>query len=96
MKKLIVLFILVIAGIASASPFLVCDVDPAATSYIVVMDSGDEIETPAPLHYNLVDIANGTHVVEVRAKNIWGVSSPSPFEFTKGLPGSPSNIELNQ
>jgi len=96
MKKLIVLFILVMAGIVSASPFLVCDVDPAATSYIIVMDSGDEIETPAPLHYDLVGINNGTHVVEVRAKNLWGESSSVPFEFTKELPGSPSNIELNQ
>ena len=96
MKKLIVLFILVMASVVSASPFLVCDVDEAATSYIVVMDSGDEIETPAPLHYDLVEITSGTHVVEVRAKNIWGVSSPSPFEFTKELPANPSNIELSQ
>lgn len=98
MKKLLIIFAicLVICGQAFAAPFVVCDPDSTATSYIVILDSGEEIETPIPLHFDLSGIDEGSHIVEVRAKNIWGVSSAVPLEFTKALPQSPTNMRLDK
>ena len=95
MKKLLmVVFIISLSSITYANPFLVCDPDANTTSYVVVLDNGEEVETTAPLYYDLAGIAEGAHVVQVRAKNVWGVSSPVPFGFTKALPPSPTNMRL--
>jgi len=89
-----VLFIVASVNFVNASPFLVCDVDENTTSYLVTLNSGNEIETPAPLHYDLVGINEGDHVISVKAKNVWGMSNAVPFEFRKASPQSPSNIKL--
>ena len=93
---LLVIYIFILTTtIIYASPFLVCDPDPKATEYIIVFD-GATITTPAPLNLDLESITEGEHVLEVRAKNTWGVSSAVPFTFTKELPLTPTNIGLSQ
>ncbi len=101
MKKELVLFIVLTmvvwaAAIANASPFIICDVDSAATSYVVQLDSGQQVEVPAPLHFDLNGIEEGAHVAQVWAKNVWGLSvDSSPLEFTKALPQSATNTRLS-
>ena len=103
MKKLFVLIalaiILLMAAPAMAAPFLVCDPQADTTTMVVVFDGVTEIipyaETSGYVVLkDLAGITNGVHNVEVRAGNIWGLSTPVPFGFTKTLPGSPSNVDL--
>ena len=96
MKKLLILIIMLLATPVFAAPYLVCDEDASVDSYLVSMDSGSDIETPAPLHFDLDGIDVGNHHIEVKAKNLWGVSSPSPLDFSKQLPGSPSGLGLQE
>jgi hypothetical protein len=83
----ILAFLLVFAlpVVAFANPFLVCDPDPDATSYLVKLDGLAEVETPAPLKFDLAGVSVGNHRVEVKAKNnLWGATSEaSPFEFSR-------------
>lgn len=95
LKKLLLIFsALCIYNAAYANPFLTCDPHPNTTSYTIVFDNGEEEELPAPLMYDLAGIEEGVHVAQVRAKNVWGVSSIVPFEFTKALPLLPTNTRL--
>lgn len=100
MKKLLMImsiFVITIgllSGMAYANPFLTCDPHSNTTSYIVVLDNGTEVETPAPLYFDLAGIAEGAHVIQLRAKNVWGISSIVPFEFAKALPLLPTNTRL--
>ena len=94
-KIIMVVGIVLMFSFAYASPFLVCDPDEKTTSYIVIMDGGGPVEVHAPLHFDLGGIADGSHIVEVQGKNLWGVSVPSPLEFTKQLPPSITNIRLS-
>ena len=96
MKRLfVVLAIVFMASVAWSAPFLVCDVDENTTSYLVVMNDGAVVETPAPLHLDLATIPNGNYAVTVRAKNFWGVSPSVPFEFTKALPVIANGVGLS-
>jgi hypothetical protein len=99
MKKLILMvicgFILAMASMAWGSPFLVCTVDPAATNYLIKVNGTAAIEVPAPLHWDVGSLADGTYNLEVAAKNIWGESIFVPFDFNKALPGSPFGIGLS-
>lgn len=82
---------------AIAAPFLVCDdppVEEEVTGYVLSIDGGPEIETLAPLHYNLADIPEGMHNIEIQAQNIYGMSLPVPFSFTKGFPSAVSGITI--
>jgi len=89
MKKLLLLvlfIVLVCFSAVQARPFLACDIPAVAPdSYLVTLNTGEEIETPYPLYYDLVDLAPGEYVVTVRANyTLWGVSDPSvPLNFTK-------------
>jgi len=95
-------FCIFMAGSAFAAPYLVCDPQTNVTSYIVTLD-GTETEVPAQdlgngtvrLHFDLASVTEGEHHVEVRAKNIWGVSDPVPFDFTKTLPALPSGFSIS-
>ena len=87
MKKLIIIMVLLMANTAMASPFLVCDSpDPAdeVTSYVITYKER-EIETLAPLHYDLQNIPEGDYNISVQAKNRDGVSVATPF-FSKEAP----------
>ena len=103
MKNLfaVLIIVLLVFGcivFANAAPFLVCDpADPAekVDRYLVKLDTGDEIAVPAPLHYDLAGIADGAHVIEVKAANVWGESGPAPFAFEKKLPALPIEPALS-
>ena len=107
MKKLLVGLILAVSLIFAstvwANPFLVCDPQPDTDEFVVVIDGvqtivpyqetvigGDTVVVLA----DLAGIEDGNHTVSVKAKNIWGESSPSPFLFSKILPSVPGQIDI--
>lgn len=97
---LVIIMSLILAGTSFAEPFLTCDdPDPSenVTSYIVSMDGGTLVETPAPLHYDLGSLLSGAHAVDVQAKNIWGAgrSPADPFDFTKELPSMTEGVAIS-
>lgn len=50
------------------------------------------------LEYDLATLPNGTYHVTAAAVNIFGGASPfsnPPFDFTKGVPGVPSNLHIS-
>ena len=86
MNKLFVITMFFLAMVVSvqAQPFLVCDEQPDAESYLVILNDGAEIETPAPLHYDLSSLEPGQYVVTAKAKKGVWVSEPAiPLEFQK-------------
>ena len=101
MKKIFWVMVVTLfsASIVMAAPFLMCDDPPEGervTSYLVSLNGGDEIETPAPLYYDLAGIEDGTHIIDVKAKNIWGSGSPAaPFPFTKTVPSEVMGISIS-
>lgn len=100
MKKLFltIVFVLFLACVAWSQPFLVCDApDPAeeVASYILIFNGGENIETPAPLHYDLAGLPDGTYTVAACAKNMWGVSDLSYLDFIKSLPSSPGDVKIS-
>lgn len=51
------------------------------------------------LLYDLATLPNGTYSVTAAAVNVFGGTSPAsnpPFAFTKGVPGTPSNLQIRQ
>ena len=103
MKKLFVLIALatlLMAAPAIAAPFLVCDPQANTTEMMITFDGVTDIipyaETSGYVVLkDLAGISSGVHNVEVRAGNIWGLSLPVPFGFTKTLPSLPSNVDIN-
>jgi hypothetical protein len=50
------------------------------------------------LEYDLATLGNGTYHVTAAAVNIFGGQSPfssPPFDFTKGVPGVPTNLRIS-
>ena len=50
------------------------------------------------LEYDLATLSNGTYHVTAAAVNIFGGESPfssPPFDFTKGVPGTPTNLRIS-
>ena len=50
------------------------------------------------LEYDLATLPNGTYHVTAAAVNIFGGESPfssPPFDFTKGVPGTPTNLRIS-
>ncbi|KKM14981.1 hypothetical protein LCGC14_1700680 [marine sediment metagenome] len=86
-----------------ARPFLISDPQTGAEEYVVTID-GVESVSPAQdhgngtvrLYHDLAGISDGLHNVEVKAQNVWGDSLPTPFVFTKTLPGGPTGIGLEK
>lgn len=82
---------LVLCSKAQAEPYLWCGATPNATKWQINLD-GVLMDLPvshvanetAWLKYDLVGIAEGVHLVEVRAGNVWGWSAWFPLAFTKG------------
>ena len=92
--------------IAFATPYIVCDPYPnndnKPTEFLLQIDSGSWVSS-APqvlgdgtvrLHYDIGSVTNGSHTVNIKAKNIWGESAAVPFSFAKGVPGGATNIKL--
>lgn len=102
MKKLYLAIMMVLclffASVVTAQPFLVCDAPDSAeevTGYVLTFNGGENIETPAPLHYDLAGLLDGTYTVAACAKNMWGVSDLSYLDFTKSLPSSPGDVKIS-
>lgn len=93
----------IIVGLCYGAPFLVCDPQPNHITHYIVNLDGTETEVPAQdlgdgtvrLHFDLAGVPEGSHHVEVRAKNIWGVSDPAPFDFTRENPQTPSGFSIS-
>lgn len=105
MKKILVTAILLLmASIASASPYLVCDPIPATNAtaaveaFVISEVSKTDITVPAQadftLKYDLAGVTDGMHTWSVKACNIWGCSATSPFGFTKSLPVPVGNLRI--
>jgi hypothetical protein len=92
MRKVIigVLAILLLSAPGWAAPFLVCDPQGGVEWYIIQEGGQTDIKTPAEadgsIKYDMSSVAEGTHLWNVKACNVWGCSAPSPFGFTKSLP----------
>ena len=57
-----------------------------------VLSSGNLV-----LQYDLSTLPNGQYTVTAAAVNVFGGESPfsTPFSFTKGVPGVPSNLHIS-
>jgi hypothetical protein len=98
---LIGLSALLLPSLAFADPYLVCNPQTNVTHYVIIIDgSTSEVlaydlgDGTVMLKYDLAGVSTGAHNVEVEAKNVWGVSSPVPFAFTKAVAGVPANIRI--
>lgn len=95
MRKFILLMILL-------SPFLICDPQTNVTHYVItwlggetkVVEAYDLGDGTVMLRHDLAGVAQGTHSIEVKARNQWGDSDAVPFDFTKELPGALVNIRI--
>ena len=108
-KKFIVLvstfmFVLfgVLCSLVFSSPFLVCDPQTNVTHYVIIIDGNEHVveaqdlgDGTVRLYYDLGGFSEGSHTIQVKAKNLWGVSEPVPFEFTKSLPPTPTGLSLS-
>lgn len=86
MKELLIALMILMFSVCSvqARPFLVCDPQEGVDSYVITFNTGEEIETPAPLHYDLEGLAPGEHVVDARAvQGVWTSDPSVPLSFTK-------------
>lgn len=102
-SALVVGAILLFATMVCAAPFLVCDPQNDATSYIVIINGIEEevqYNEDGPdgsvLLKDLGSTPDGNYTVAVKAKNIWGQSIAVPFDFVKALPGVPSGVALHE
>lgn len=101
---LAVLILTLCTTLVWATPFLVCaPTDQEVTHYLLKWDGADPEEVSAfvceneevMLKYNLKNISDGTHHVEVAAKNLWGQGEYVPFDFKRSKPGGPQGIGLS-
>jgi len=106
MRTLLVFLCLV--GLANAEPFLVCDTYPASEQvigFVYTVDSGAEVKVPykeqvmsdgstVAVLADMSFVADGNHKITVKAYNMWGESDPVPFDFTRKLPASSTNIRF--
>jgi len=103
----IVIAIILFPVVVWANPFLVCDPvsNTEVTHYEVVLDTVNlglvpaYVESPdiVRLNYDLVGLAEGNHQVTVRAyTSLWDIySEPATLGFTKGVPGTPTNLRVS-
>lgn len=106
MKKLIsaiTLAILLATGSAYAAPSVVSDDFTASMvdSCTVVFDEVTSTFAPTPTttgnarcEFDVGGVSNGAHQMSMNTSNMWGVSDPIPFSFTKELPPNISGIRL--
>ena len=101
---------LILAVMVNSEVFLITDAqskfnnDGGTLRYEVSFDNGQNWinadsenlnDNKIRLKHSLGSVPIGSHVMQVRAVNPWGVSSAVPFAFTKELPQSPTNIGLD-
>ena len=104
MKKLFLACLMVIcfSTWAFAGPYLVCDPQTNVAEYRVVVDGSGDIVTAhdlgdgtVMLRFDCTGLTEGAHNFEVYSVNIWGESSPTPFDCVKALPSSPGGVGLS-
>lgn len=109
MRELIIALaiMLMFAGTALASPFLVCDCQDNVEQYVLIFDGGTPITVDAVatdctgaqkrLSFDVAQLAlaDGQHTVESAAKNMWAESAYVPLDFNKAVPASGSGIGLS-
>ena len=105
MKKLMMFLFLFVSlvwgavGFAQDTWYLVCDAyapEYGVTHFLLAFDEQPAVQTPAPLHYDLSGLPNGSHIVTAIAVNDVGESESSdPFLFKLGLPKKPSGVGLS-
>ncbi|PIE67202.1 MAG: hypothetical protein CSA23_04950 [Deltaproteobacteria bacterium] len=93
----ILVFMFFMPAASMADPFLTCDPPtyadgtPADTDdikYVVEVVGQDPVTVPidqsrGTLWYDMGDTPDGDHEVRVRAKNLWSMSEPASFFFSK-------------
>ena len=108
MKKIMLLVmavLLMLVPSVMAAPFVVSDNFTASLvdSCVVTVD-GTEYEVAPSLTeldqarcaIDVGEVTNGSHTMTLHTENMWGGSTPVPFDFTKELPPNLSNIRLEQ
>lgn len=91
---------------AIAGPYAVSAKFPSAsvTKCVFVFNGAAPVEnapvvvdaTNSVCKYDVVSAVNGSNVISVQYKNMWGVSSAVPFSFVKELPPTPSGMTLQE
>jgi hypothetical protein len=97
MKTLLSIIFILFAVTAFASPFLISDPNPGATSYQLTGWSETTVTAQADgsLRMDVADAVQGTtYNMTVAACNIWGCSVTVPFVLQKQLPVVPSQLRL--
>jgi hypothetical protein len=93
------------ATVTLANPHLVSDPNEHATRYVIVLendpaDPNDDqtfnvtAQQDGSLRADLVNMPAGLNKIVVRSGNAFYESVAVPFEFTKSMPGIPSNVAL--
>ena len=103
---LVILAVLAMAGVASASPWLVCDPQAGVTTYQLTGPAWVPTTVPAQangaIKMDVQSAPTGITSITVKACNtdtVWGTqcSASVPFSFTRpGVPLSPAGVALAQ
>jgi hypothetical protein len=104
MKKIFLtaLFIAASCGVAAAAPYVVSDDFTAGVvdTCIINLD-GTTVEAEPVASgsgercvYDVSGVSEGSHNITMKTKNVWGETKAVPFDFTKALPPSISNLRL--
>jgi len=97
MKTLLSIIFILFAVTAFASPFLISDPNPGATSYQLTGWSETNVTAQADgsLRMDVADAVQGTtYNLTIAACNVWGCSTTVPFVLQKQLPSAPSQLRL--
>jgi hypothetical protein len=95
-----IIFVLVLATVSQAAPFMVCDPNPGATSYQLTGPAWVPTTVTAQADGSIkLDVAAstiGANNLTVKACNsVWGCSTAVPFAFTRPAAISvPGGLEL--
>lgn len=107
-RMLFVSFVLVFfAASAMASPFIKGnEFDSNLVEECVVIFNNDEPFSFAPVAaptagksmcvFDVAEAPEGGNVIVMKYVNIWGESESVPFEFTKTLPPTPTDLHLSR
>jgi hypothetical protein len=96
MKTLLSIIFILFAVTAFASPFLISDPNPGATSYQLTGWTPSTIaaQSDGSLRMDVASASVGTTPLTVKACNVWGCSVAVPFVLQKQLPSAPSQLRL--
>ena len=97
MKTLLSIIFILFAVTAFASPFLISDPNPGATSYQLTGWSETNVVAQADgsLRMDVGSAVQGTtYNLTIAACNVWGCSTTVPFVLQKQLPVVPSQLRL--